>query len=315
VPLIGWGLAAMKMISIDRSRRQGCARPGRHPGPRTAQARLLRHHLPGRHPRRAGPEEALQAGRRLPGDPRRLQGGAGRPRCRRTLAAPGLSEEAGTVTVSIGPAFDATGMTEAEVNQKAEAWIEGEMHRISPHRYPDASPTYLKPPQHRHRRPGGCLSAAAQPAAHHRPGHRPSRPARRRAEPGPPRRHRKALIREHGQWVLDKLANWRERAAPQQARDHRRHGHFCLGEPVTVTIHARPGPLAVRPECALSTRRAPPSAAQQPLLEAALRDKARGIFAERLALHAPASASRRRRCACPRPAPAGAVAATTAAFR
>jgi len=44
----------------------------------------------------------------------------------------------GTITVSIGPAFDATGMSEAEVNQKAEAWIEAEMHRISPHRYPDA---------------------------------------------------------------------------------------------------------------------------------------------------------------------------------
>ena len=30
-------------------------------------------------------------------------------------------------------------MTEAEVNQRAEAWIEDEMHRISPHRYSDAS--------------------------------------------------------------------------------------------------------------------------------------------------------------------------------
>jgi 1-acyl-sn-glycerol-3-phosphate acyltransferase len=45
----------------------------------------------------------------------------------------------GTVTISIGPAFDATGMTEADVNQRAEAWIEDEMHRISPHRYSDAS--------------------------------------------------------------------------------------------------------------------------------------------------------------------------------
>jgi 1-acyl-sn-glycerol-3-phosphate acyltransferase len=43
----------------------------------------------------------------------------------------------GTVTVSIGPAFDATGMSELEVNRRAEAWIEAEMHRISPHRYSD----------------------------------------------------------------------------------------------------------------------------------------------------------------------------------
>ena len=44
--------------------------------------------------------------------------------------------EAGTEPDSV---FDATGMTEAEVNQRAEAWIEDEMHRISPHRYSDAS--------------------------------------------------------------------------------------------------------------------------------------------------------------------------------
>lgn len=43
----------------------------------------------------------------------------------------------GTITVSIGPAFDATGLSEQEINQRAEAWIEGEMRRISPHRYPE----------------------------------------------------------------------------------------------------------------------------------------------------------------------------------
>jgi 1-acyl-sn-glycerol-3-phosphate acyltransferase len=46
----------------------------------------------------------------------------------------------GTVTVSIGPAFDATGMSEDEINQRVETWIEDEMRRISPHRYPDAAP-------------------------------------------------------------------------------------------------------------------------------------------------------------------------------
>ena len=43
----------------------------------------------------------------------------------------------GTVNVSIGPAIDATGMSEQELNDQVEAWIEGEMHRMSPHRYPD----------------------------------------------------------------------------------------------------------------------------------------------------------------------------------
>ena len=46
-------------------------------------------------------------------------------------------KQPGTITVSIGPAFDATGMSEVEVNRQAEAWIEDEMHRLSPHRYAD----------------------------------------------------------------------------------------------------------------------------------------------------------------------------------
>ena len=45
----------------------------------------------------------------------------------------------GTVTISIGPAFDASGMSDAEVNQRVEDWIEAEMRRLSPHRYPDAA--------------------------------------------------------------------------------------------------------------------------------------------------------------------------------
>ena len=47
------------------------------------------------------------------------------------LKSPGL------ITVSIGPALDPAGKTESEINTLAEAWIESEMHRLSPHRYPD----------------------------------------------------------------------------------------------------------------------------------------------------------------------------------
>lgn len=95
-----------------------------------------------------------------------------------------------------------------------------------------------------------------------------------------------ALIRQHGQWVLDKLAAWQERAAPltQEITD----GTIIplLGEPVSIAMttlgRARwqfgPNVLYLRPG-------ATAKAAQ--LLEAALRDKARGIFAERLATHAP----------------------------
>ncbi len=41
----------------------------------------------------------------------------------------------GTVTLSIGPAIDPAGLSVEDVNRRAEAWIEGEMRRISPHRY------------------------------------------------------------------------------------------------------------------------------------------------------------------------------------
>ena len=42
----------------------------------------------------------------------------------------------GLITVSIGPAIDTTGKTAEEVTAQAEQWIEGEMRRLSPHRYP-----------------------------------------------------------------------------------------------------------------------------------------------------------------------------------
>lgn len=48
-------------------------------------------------------------------------------------------KQPGTVTISFGPAIDASGLTVEEVNRQVEAWIEGEMHRISPHRYCDGS--------------------------------------------------------------------------------------------------------------------------------------------------------------------------------
>ncbi len=43
----------------------------------------------------------------------------------------------GTVTVSVGPAIDPAGLSPEDVNARAEAWIEAEMRRISPHLYRD----------------------------------------------------------------------------------------------------------------------------------------------------------------------------------
>lgn len=43
----------------------------------------------------------------------------------------------GEITVSIGPAIGPAGLEAAEINARAEAWIEGEMRRLFPHEYPD----------------------------------------------------------------------------------------------------------------------------------------------------------------------------------
>jgi 1-acyl-sn-glycerol-3-phosphate acyltransferase len=139
IPLLGWGLAAMKMISIDRS------------AGRDALDQVV---TQGR--------ERLQQGfyvivfpegtRVAPGQKKRYKAGgaylATHVGCKVVPIAHNAGElwprqaflkNPGTVTVSIGPAFDATGLSEAEVNRRAEVWIEEEMHRLSPHRYLDAA--------------------------------------------------------------------------------------------------------------------------------------------------------------------------------
>ena len=95
-----------------------------------------------------------------------------------------------------------------------------------------------------------------------------------------------SLIRQHGQWVLDKLATWRERPAAQPLEITDGTTIPLLGEtwritlspigrtrwqfgPHTIYLHPGPGTTAAQ------------------LLEKALREKARTVFAERLALHAP----------------------------
>jgi 1-acyl-sn-glycerol-3-phosphate acyltransferase len=45
----------------------------------------------------------------------------------------------GLITVSIGPAIDPAGKSAEEITTLAEQWIENEMRRLSPHRYPDAA--------------------------------------------------------------------------------------------------------------------------------------------------------------------------------
>jgi predicted metal-dependent hydrolase len=94
------------------------------------------------------------------------------------------------------------------------------------------------------------------------------------------------LIRQHGQWVLDKLAAWRDRPAPEKLEITDGTVIDALGEPLTITVtpigRARWQFIGDR----LHLWPSPGVSANQ-LLEKALREKARAVFAERLAIHAP----------------------------
>ncbi len=94
------------------------------------------------------------------------------------------------------------------------------------------------------------------------------------------------LIREHGQWVLDKLADWQSRPAPGRLAVTEGVVIFTLGEALTVTV--TPGS---RQRWMFGDQKlhlfVPPAVEARVVVEKALRDKARRVFAERLAHYAP----------------------------
>jgi 1-acyl-sn-glycerol-3-phosphate acyltransferase len=139
LPLVGWGLAAMKMISIDRA------------AGKNALDQVV---TQGRERLKQGFYVIIfpEGTRVPPGEKRRYKPGgaylATHVGCKVVTIAhdPGelcprqaFLKNPGTVTISIGPAFDASGMSDQEVNQRVEQWIEAEMRRLSPHRYTDAA--------------------------------------------------------------------------------------------------------------------------------------------------------------------------------
>lgn len=136
IPFFGWGLAAMKMISIDRAAGkdalkqvfdQGAERLDAGywvvifpEGTRVPPGETCRYKPGGAH-------LAVRTGRLVvpvAHDAGELWGKGA------THIAPGL------ITVSIGPPIDPAGKSAARINALVSAWIEGEMRRISPHRYP-----------------------------------------------------------------------------------------------------------------------------------------------------------------------------------
>ena len=94
------------------------------------------------------------------------------------------------------------------------------------------------------------------------------------------------LIREHGQWVLDKLADWQRRPPPQALAIADGTVISVLDSPLTVTVTpaSRQRWLFSEPKLHLFV---PPTVEARDVLEKALRARARLIFAERLARYAP----------------------------
>lgn len=140
IPFLGWALASMRFISIDRNAgrdaldqvvEQGKDRLAKGyfvivfpEGTRVAPGHTKRYKIGGAH-------LATHAGCMVV--PVAHNAGEFWPRN-------AFLKKSGTAVISIGPAFSAVGMSDQEVNKKAEAWIEAEMRQLSPHRYRDAKP-------------------------------------------------------------------------------------------------------------------------------------------------------------------------------
>lgn len=135
VPFFGWGIRLMPFVAIDRAAGKAALTQVAQRG----KQRLTEGYSvvvfpegtrvpPGQHRRYkvGGAWLAVTAG--APLVPVALNSGE----CWRRQA---FMKTPGTVIVSIGPPIDPAGKTAEQANAAAEAWIEGEMRRISPHRY------------------------------------------------------------------------------------------------------------------------------------------------------------------------------------
>ncbi|MDD3481844.1 1-acyl-sn-glycerol-3-phosphate acyltransferase [Azovibrio restrictus] len=139
IPFFGWGLAALRMIAIDRSAGKEALRQMLEQG----KDRLTKgiwvvvfpegtRVPPGQQVRYKPGAAYLATKTGTPVLPVAHNAGEVWPK-KALLIRPG------TITVSIGPAIETQGLKDAQVNGAVEAWIEGEMRVLSPHRYPLAA--------------------------------------------------------------------------------------------------------------------------------------------------------------------------------
>lgn len=139
IPFLGWAFSSVKMISIDRRAGKDALRQVIDQGCDRLKAGYWVVIFP-------------EGTRIAPGETRRYKtGGAHLAVKAGALAVPvahnagefwgknAFIKKPGLITVSIGPAIDPAGKTAEEVSALAEQWIENEMCRIAPHRYPHAA--------------------------------------------------------------------------------------------------------------------------------------------------------------------------------
>jgi 1-acyl-sn-glycerol-3-phosphate acyltransferase len=135
IPLIGWGLAAMPMVAINRGAAKDALAQIMQQGIQRLREGFwvvifpegTRTHLgePARF-KSGGARLAQQAG--VPAVPVAHNAGE-------FWAKNAFVKQPGEIVVSIGPAIDTTGLSGAKINNLAEAWVEAEMQRLFPHHY------------------------------------------------------------------------------------------------------------------------------------------------------------------------------------
>lgn len=139
IPFLGWGLAAARMISINRRSGKEALRQVVRQGTERLQHNISVAIFP-------------EGTRIRPGASARFKSGGAHLAIHAGAPAIPVAHNAGefwgknafvkkpgVITVSIGPAIDPAGKTADEITTLAERWIEAEMRRISPHCYPDAA--------------------------------------------------------------------------------------------------------------------------------------------------------------------------------
>lgn len=135
VPFLGWGLAQLPMIAIDRAAGKDALGQVVEQGTALLSEGFWVVLFP-------------EGTRVAPGVSRRYKpGGAWLARKAGAPVVPvahnagefwkrnAFLKEPGEITVSIGPPIDPAGLEAAEINERAEKWIEAEMRRLFPHHY------------------------------------------------------------------------------------------------------------------------------------------------------------------------------------